>query len=930
MKCFHSIVMIISMLLSWHVFAQTDKSGSNSQTGTVQLEYDKPSAEEIDALRYAPPIEELLQNPALAGGIESGSDALNKSVESLMDSLFYSILDNEKNIPIQKDSWFTFGLDRGVYSTPSGAYVVTDRFRLGPNYFRELWRAHNIPVMLGVDGRVDVLQVYLRTDGQRVAEQRDLSPLRKLVNNWFGLLPLASRILPPSFNQNELYDPLKQFSTPFTFPFNADSFYEMPVGSLKSYLVSGGVRLPIDFGGGVDSPSRSLINESLGLSHALPYSIFRRGEFRINVLRQSEHIAWVGVKKTNKTGHSVSPFVGSKYLAFAGALSARIFDWAWVWSGVPVLVAPLDINFEQAAAKVFDQVYEFNLTHPAAREAYGKAVQGDFELAYLRYLDAKERAMPTGVLFHFARNQDRNELVSRNGPNLAVARTQRQRDLHSAEVEITDVDGRYFILEATQDVADKSWDILVGDEEVRVTQTAELKVNKLLSKPAEQMSASSKDAGPPDLAFSQYRFEAVEDPYAVDISLSIQDRYVDTDEYTDYVNLVGFVSGVEIDDLPKFDRVDRKRALEAVRRNYFASPREKIRSIHTPATHLGRFGAQVSIHIPYKQLRRIIDSSPDRIWGVVGETFGEPENPWSQASFRDAFSTQLKWYKAFFLYPLRLFNIRVPSVDLIKEGTQIAKAIELMKTVNDPLALMDAFHMIFDSDYPLHLSHVLVRLADPDKVSRRVMFSAQPHGPGGQDMKDRYGRVNRMVIREGPAFPPAGRYTISKSKLENFYLDRPREEKDRPRIAKIQVVTRPIPESVRAIEDGSLGDSGFERNDRHVFLSVAAENAKVDQPLKLYIRIEQAGRLKIGKLELIEEVLDLPPSVDGSISLETMTYDVFLTGPLSPLSGYVYDQMVAEGGEFNVTIAVSNDGLVWSDEKAVEFRFEKGRLLPTK
>lgn len=924
--------------------AQDRSSDEGKPDNQVEVDYDEPAPEEPDALRYAPPIEQLLQNPALAGGIESGSDALNKSVESLMDSLFYSILDNEKNIPITEHSWFNVGLDRRVYSTPRGSYVVTDRFRLGPNYFKELWRAHDIPINLGIDGRVEVLQIYIRTDGQRIAEQEDLSPTRKLINNWFGLLPLASRVLPPSFNQNELYDPVKQLGTPFSFPFGTEGFYDMPVGSLKSYVVSGGVRVPVDFGGFVDSPSQDLINESLGLSHSIPYSIFRRGEYRINVLRRTENIGWVGVSKTDKMGHSINPFVGAKFNVLRGALATKLFDWSWIWAGVPIAIIPLDVNFEQANAQIFDQVYEFNLTNLEAQQAYAKAVQGDFEEAYLRYLDAKERGLDSGVQFHFARNQERNELISRNGPNFAVFRTNRQRDLHSAEIEITDPDGKYYILEATQDVADKKWDILVGDEEVRLIQTVELKVNKSLEKSNSEVSdtdsATTTDqvgdvviqnptSSQPDI--SLYRFEAVEDPYAMDISLNIQDRYVDTDEYDSYLKLIEFVSGVQLSDAPTFDRTDKDRRLAAVRRDFFVSPTEKIRRLHTPATHLGRFGAQVSLHFPYKKIRMIIDSDADRVWSAVGQAFGEAGNPWGKESYRQAFTTQLKWYKSFFSYPFRLFNLRVPQVDLIKEGTQIAEALFSMKSITDPLDLIEAFHRLFDSDYPMHLSRVLLMLAGPDQISKRVVFSAQPKGPGGKLIKDKYGKLNNMIIREGPVFPLPGRYTTSKIKLSNFYLDRPRDEKERPRVGKIMVLTKSIPDSVRGLDvNAKIAQPGFRRDDKHVFTSISVVNAKPDRPLKLYIRIEQAGRVKIGKLELIEEVLDLAPSGSEGESLDELTYDLFLTGPLSPLSGFMYDQVVRDGGEFSVALAVSVDGSIWSDEKIVEFRFEKGRLLPIK
>jgi hypothetical protein len=936
------LVLFFSGTTSFYSFAQekSEVDAPDTEEAGVNVQYDEAAPADPGLLQYSPPIEQLLQNPALAGGIESGSEALNKSVESLMDSLFYSMLDNERNIPITDNSWFNIGLDRRVYSTPSGSYVVTDRFKLGPNYFKELWRAHNVPINLGVDGRVEVLQIYIRTDGQRLAEQEDLGPIRKLVNNWFGLLPLAARILPPSFNQNELYDPLKQLETPFSFPFNKSGFTDMPVGSLKSYLISGGIRIPIDFGGIVDAPSQDLINESLGFSHAVPFSVFRRGEYRINVLRRSENVGWVGVTKTERTGQSINPFVGSQFEVLRGALGATLFDWSWLWSGVPVVVVPLEINFELSTADVFDQVYEFDLSIPEAQEAYSKAVQGDFSVAYLRHLDAKEKNQPTGVQFHFARSQDRNELVSNNGPNLAVFRTQRQRDLHSAEVEITDADGKYYVLEATQDVMDKKWDILVGEEEVRLIQTVELKVNRVLDEieepiedSTEQKETTSSEVveGRKSSSGKKYRLEAVDDPYVIDVSMNIQDRYVDTDEYSSYLKLINFISGIDLSDAPLFDRTDPKRHFDNKRRNFFVSPRDGIRHLHTPATHLGRFGAQLSIHFPYSTVKAMVNAPDNQVWAAVGETYGEPENPWHEENYRDALTTKFKWYKAFFAYPFRLLNLRSPRIDLIKEGTQISNALKSMQSVTDPLELIESFHKLFDTDYPMHLVRVLLSIVDNNELSKRVTFSAQPKGPGGREINSKYGKLNNMVIREGPQFPAPGRYATSKLKLSNFYLDRPREEKDSARVGKIQIVSKSIPDSIRSLDEGVKKEGkSFDRNSRHIFASISVVHAKPDRPIKLYIRIEQAGRVKIGKLELIEEVIELSPSGSEGESLDELIYDVFLTGPLSPFTGYIYEQMVTDGGEFGVTLAVSSDGRIWSDEKSVEFRFEGGKLLPLK
>ena len=101
-------------------------------------------------------------------------------------------------------------------------------------------------------------------------------------------------------------------------------------------------------------------------------------------------------------------------------------------------------------------------------------------------------------------------------------------------------------------------------------------------------------------------------------------------------------------------------------------------------------------------------------------------------------------------------------------------------------------------------------------------------------------------------------------------------------------------------------------------------------PLKLYVRVEQAGKVKIGKLALAEKVLDLTP-IDSAIDpAGGLTYEFFLTGPMSPLSNFLLNQAVDTGDQFLVSLAASHDRVVWSDERSVEFRFEGGKLMQPK
>ena len=309
------------LLIASPAWGQSDEAEVGpKETTSVQITFDESDSED-NSQSIAPPIEQLFKNPALSAGLASGADAINRSVESLLDALFYSLLDNDLRYDMTDHSWFSANLQRDVFSAPSGAYIVVDRIDMGPRYSREMWRVHDIPVTLGVEGSVEVLQIYLRSDGMRLAEQSELPVWRRLVNNWFGLLPLASALLPPSFNENELYDPLRQAATPFIFPLEIETFYDMPVGSIRSYAISGGATYSLGFEGLIDKTTRDALETLEGLKESLPYQIFVRGEHRINVLRRGEHKAWVGMSKINRAGHSISTVLGNTLFLLSGSIT---------------------------------------------------------------------------------------------------------------------------------------------------------------------------------------------------------------------------------------------------------------------------------------------------------------------------------------------------------------------------------------------------------------------------------------------------------------------------------------------------------------------------------------------------------------------------------------------------------------------------------
>jgi hypothetical protein len=230
-----------------------------------------------------------------------------------MESLFYNLLDNKLNWPLTDAASVNLGFTRDLYTARSGAYVVVDRFGIGPDFSRELYRYNGIPVVLGANQSTDVYDIYLRTDPMRVLDNKKLTWWRSAINNWLGVLPILEAILPPSFNANEMYDPLKRLETPFTFPLSLVSAEAMDIGNIKSFAVSGGINLGFEASEGIRGYKDQVITGPTALDMKLPFTVFRTGEYRINVLKKDSTTVWVGLMDSNRLVQRIETKLGKTY-----------------------------------------------------------------------------------------------------------------------------------------------------------------------------------------------------------------------------------------------------------------------------------------------------------------------------------------------------------------------------------------------------------------------------------------------------------------------------------------------------------------------------------------------------------------------------------------------------------------------------------------
>jgi len=851
----------------------------------IEVTFDRPSAkpQTEDEHQRSFSVEALFKNSFLASSLASGTDALNRSLESLMHSIFYSLMDNEFRFPTGKHTAIALDLTRELYSTRQGPFVVVDRLAAGPRYSRQLYNVQDIPVVAAGDAGVDALDIYLRSDAERISENDTLPYWRLLVNNWFGLVPFLSAVLPPSFDPNELYDPLKRVEAPFRLPLTVESFYRMPLNGIRSYGVTGGIGLAADLhsipGGGWKKTFERLQE----LKFNLPVGLFKRGEFRINVLRKSEDVAWLSVANMDRQGLNARAFVGNTVYLLAKAIP--------FYKGVPGIFAPIDMQGELAWTDRTDRVYEFDMKSPTGREAYVAAVRGDLTLADVASRKNGTRGPATGVSFHFRRQIKQQSESTLNNRNLVVVRDVLSQERSQAEIAVTDMNDTYHLLEAREDHAGQHWDILVGPEDVSVKLDAKIKVKRI-----DEPGAVS---GP------GYRFEFQDGPSPMRISLflDIEDRYTTVDDLREYLGRLSHFSGLEIQGLPLLPRKDPAEQLQRRRTVYFDHPGEAPLRPNPSPLQVGRFAGTSAMVLDSASLERIVKRTVDDQWRALARAFDKPADSWSSPGMRKGLDWDLEWGKSAVAYLARIANFRWPSFDAIHEANKAVEALGRLAKAKTPLEKRVALYELFDSDHPDRLARALAELAGIDSLPRRIKLHAQPKGDAPKEVKRDFETYDGRIFRSAIPFPKDERFTRVDQELEEF-----QPQTLRPALREL------------AITGIKLWNAVDANGARALTVKIRCDDLKPSRDARVYVKLVQNGKLALTNLSLVERVIAVRPS-DGAVQ-------VVLSGPGSPFAGSVYDRLLSFGGPLALTIAVAPDGEEWTDRKVFKFRYDSGELRP--
>jgi hypothetical protein len=883
-----------------------NKPSTEEQTSTV-IEINDKSTDEAEK-NEARPIERLFKNPVFASGISSGADAINHSIDSLMESLFYGMLDNKIAWPLTGSSSINLNATRDVFSARSGAYVVVDRLGIGPSYSRELYRYNDIPVTLGAHQSSDVYDIHLRTDPMRVNENRTLSWWRVAVNNWFGVLPILEAVLPPSFNANEMYDPLNRVQSPFTFPLSIESAKSMDIGSIKSYAISGGVNLGIDTAQGMHGFKDQVFTGPNSLDFKLPLSVFRTGEYRINVLKKDTNAVWVGLSDMNRLGQRIETKLGKTYYLLSKTIP--------LWKGMPAPIFPIDFAIEEAIGDLFSHVYAFDLRNSEAQSAYLEAVHGNFAAAHVSWLRAREDKLDTGVVYFYTKKERRFETSVATGHNVFVKNKRTNRTHSDAEIEITDDTDKYYILEAKEDSDRGQWDMLTGRAEEKISLQADLLVRKVVEKENTENSLKSR-----------YEFVATENPIDLSFSLSITDKFVETEDLAEYLAELRQFTMLATNGVPRFDVREPDLLAKRRRAAYFLQDQGPEQLLHVTPTHLGRFEGYASIKLTNDQLSEIAGKPRGELWLAFCKAFGVTKaktcSKWEQSLLTRNFYR----ITSLFSKPMRLVDYKWKTADTVNEVEESIAALKKFNKFKSPEQRQAALREFFATEYPIERVHALLSLLDLSQVPRSIELESQPKGNASDSVKDRFRKINGLRFSGEAAFPPPARYDSNKAIESKFDPANLAFTGSKPVIKKISLYRDDVDERAQKFKakNKRMKDSDSE----HPILIVKLGISKLKSPefVHVYAKLEQAGKVQLAKLKLFEDVIDIPIANDLDFAgPDRVNVQVRLSGPQSVLANMISEDSLSSGGEFRLTVAASGNSLLWSDEKTLEFRLLNGRL----
>jgi hypothetical protein len=885
---------MIKVLLSISLFALLglfsslafSQDGGGGFRSTISRDFRKEEKSQAPGFEI---LNRSISNHAIASTLASNAGEINRTVESLMESLFYSIMDQTLSLRMSDTLAARASYEREVQPTGIGTYVVYDRFRIGPDMLKPLGQIRALPLTFRNQNNLFLTNVSYRSDAQRKANSQTRSGWREFANNWFGLVPFLTRILPPSFNPEELYDPISYLGTPFLFPNDYKQALEMPLGTVRSYGLSGSAGVSIDTAGKVAKDIQDSLN--LGdLTLTIPFSPFLEGEHQISILHTRDNEIWLSVSEIRQFGGVMNFSLGERY-----QLLQKLVKW---WAGSVATIAPIDFEFERSKILQKDELYTFDLGKDSAQEALNRALNGDLSLAKaLSQMPAQ--ADESGVHFQFRRISDRGEDSSRQARSFFVLQSQKRSTINNGENTLLDETGETVSLEAEHGIQDRDWNVLTGAETVDVNFRFNLPVLKKVEN---------------DQTF--YRLTDTQETNYLVANLKIIDRFHDTRDFERSINMLRSFSHLSLDTVPALPIFAKDLEDQLRREQAFINPMETPFRKEVSPTHLGRFEAFSHVYIDQETIKYIGRLEPSAFWEAYASSFHKDRHFWGQEGQVRGSTFYFHWLGSFAVMPLRIFNLDIGYSDLVYEGQRVHSALQTIAHATEPLEIIQAYRQLMDTRHPTELLNTLNELS-PVEIPVVVGLSTSADNSKGdtddtKTAKVAFAKLNNKQLQSNVSIPSLKRNQSAEEKLAAFTPGGYKDDGNTPNLRRLTltVVRLPPDPTPRLLA--------------HVEISGVRED--IDR-MQAYIRVEENGPLSLGRFVLGEEVKNIRwVQKKGEGSDLRQVYELELNGSNGLVQSEFFNKALNNKGAFDLYMSVSNQEDNWSQEHKLSFDIQNGLL----
>lgn len=834
-------------------------------------------------------IESVLDNPFINNSLRTGTALINQSIENLMDAIFYQLLDQKWVLVKNEGVAVNLSTNRKVYSSEQGTYVVVDKVTIGPEYTRLLGEFEGIPINLNTGAGSEFYEIYPRSDIRRLIENDEDDLATWSFKNWGGLLSILTYALPPSFNPNELYDPGRLISVPFKLPLSRDSFETMPYSSVRSYAVRGGVNIPFTLDAKISGKLKEQIAQVAGSATALPYSVFVDGEHRINVMRKSVDVAWVGVSRKGSFGHGLFGVIGKTLYAFSELSDSLPFE------GLPVPFFPLDIDITSAINRSYSLLFAFDFSKGGSVEvAYKEAVRGNFGPAHLA---AKNQE--SGVTYFFTKNANGSYKRSRNALELGIFLNADQRTSRKSNETIESLTKTYYTLNSSETTEFKTWDILVGTTSLRAA------IDLLLH-------VTPKDE-------NSFLLRKMPNPITFKIRAEQRDTFTSGIEILKYKKLFENLSGFDLAPLGKFAKTNPEAAEISLANKMISHPSKRQINFTPPPQLLGNFKANFLAMASTSQLKKIIENAETSFFNHYREALGvaplvesnfsgnhpshlnRSSNLAKKPSLTSHSSAENFFTRTFNLAASPLRAINIPLIMDTRENellyrTHLLSNIDLGES---PQKIRDQFNDFFQTDWPIELLGAFSKSMGAESGYIKLDLTARPAIGVEPGQAANFGLLSKLNYEKG--IPPIDWLDYKDATLNQNTFN-PRSILSAPRSKNITRISL------------SKRETEMKKGPIPYWVKIYIEDGRVEESVKIYLKIENSGKLDLGRLVLGEKVTTTNYLVDSEGSYVEVNLEEF-----EVFNSFFSRQAVDFGMRLRLSVAISESETSWSTLRSIEF-----------